>query len=150
MEAIMLNLECQTVYDIIRRIAEVDDVYKVVEADEIIAKLPQGLSLSKIQLSAIIRELKDRDYISVKYFTPDEYCLLVIKRIDERAKQQGQLVVDAEEDKPKERALYGEKKVKQATSVVSKGALFFAAFMGSFIGSAIVAVIAVIVTKFAI
>ena len=54
----MLNLECQTVYDIIRRIAEVDDVYKVVEADEIIAKLPQGLSLSKIQLSAIIRELK--------------------------------------------------------------------------------------------
>lgn len=97
----MLNLECQTVYDIIRRIAEVDDVYKVVEADEIIAKLPQGLSLSKIQLSAIIRELKDRDYISVKYFTPDEYCLLVIKRIDERAKQQGQLVVDAEEDSPK-------------------------------------------------
>lgn len=146
----MLNLECQTVYDIIRRIAEVDDVYKVVEADEIIAKLPQGLSLSKIQLSAIIRELKDRDYISVKYFTPDEYCLLVIKRIDERAKQQGQLVVDAEEDKPKERALYGENKEKKATSVVSKGALFFAAFMGSFIGSAIVAVIAVIVTKFAI
>ena len=141
----MLNLECQTVYDIIRRIAEVDDVYKVVEADEIIAKLPQGLSLSKIQLSAIIRELKDREYISVKYFTPDEYCLLVIKRIDERAKQQGQLVVDAEEDK-----LYGEKKEKKATSVVSKGALFFAAFMGSFIGSAIVAVIAVIVTKFAI
>ena len=150
MEAIMLNLECQTVYDIIRRIAEVDDVYKVVEADEIIAKLPQGLSLSKIQLSAIIRELKDREYISVKYFTPDEYCLLVIKRIDERAKQQGQLVVDAEEDKPKERALYGEKKEKKATSVVSKGALFFAAFMGSFIGSTIVAVIAVIVTKFAI
>ena len=76
--------------------------------------------------------------------------MLVIKRIDERAKQQGQLVVDAEEDKPKERALYGEKKEKKATSVVSKGALFFAAFMGSFIGSAIVAVIAVIVTKFAI
>ena len=106
MEAIMLNLECQTVYDIIRRIAEVDDVYKVVEADEIIAKLPQGLSLSKIQLSAIIRELKDRDYISVKYFTPDEYCLLVIKRIDERAKQQGQLVVDSDKVRNLTKSVY--------------------------------------------
>lgn len=146
----MLNLECQTVYDIIRRIAEVDDVYKVVEADEIIARLPQGLSLSKIQLSAIIRELKDREYISVKYFTPDEYCLLVVKRIDERAKQQGQLAQEQEEDKPKERALYGEKKEKRPAANVSKGALFWAALCGSFVGSAIIAVITVLVIKFAL
>lgn len=146
----MLNLECQTVYDIIRQIAEVDDVYKVVEADEIIARVPQGLTLSKIQLSAIIRELKDREYISVKYFTPDEYCLLVVKRIDERAKQQGVSVVENEEEKPKERELYGEKKEKNVVKGVSRGALFAAALFGSLIGSAIVAVVAILIIKFAL
>lgn len=146
----MLNLECQTVYDIIRQIAEVDNVYKVVEADEIIARVPQGLTLSKIQLSAIIRELKDREYISVKYFTPDEYCLLVVKRIDERAKQQGVSVVENEEEKPKERELYGEKKEKSVVKGVSRGALFAAALFGSLIGSAIVAVVAILIIKFAL
>lgn len=146
----MLNLECQTVYDIIRQIAEVDNVYKVVEADEIIARVPQGLTLSKIQLSAIIRELKDREYISVKYFTPDEYCLLVVKRIDERAKQQGVSVVENEEEKHKERELYGEKKEKSVVKGVSRGALFAAALFGSLIGSAIVAVVAILIIKFAL
>jgi len=146
----MLNLECQTVYDIIRSIAEVDDVYKVVEADEIIARLPKELPLSKIQLSAIIRELKDREYVSVKYFTPDEYCLLVIKRIDERAKQQGQLVSDTPEEKPKERALYSQKKKKDGVKSASSGALFAAAFLGSFVGSAIIAIIAILIVKFAL
>lgn len=146
----MLNLECQTVYDIIRSIAEVDDVYKVVEADEIIARLPKELPLSKIQLSAIIRELKDREYVSVKYFTPDEYCLLVIKRIDERAKQQGQLVSDTPEEKPKERSLYNPKKKKDGVKSASSSALFAAAFFGSFVGSAIIAIIAILIVKFAL
>lgn len=79
----MLSLECQTVYDLIRQIAGEEEVYKIIEADEIIERLPSGLPLSKVQLSAIIRELKDREYILVKYFTPDEYCLSVIKRIEE-------------------------------------------------------------------
>ena len=82
----MLSLECQTVYDLIRQIAGEEEVYKIIEADEIIERLPSGLPLSKVQLSAIIRELKDREYILVKYFTPDEYCLSVIKRIEEPPK----------------------------------------------------------------
>ena len=47
----MLSLECQTVYDLIRQIAGEEEVYKIIEADEIIERLPSGLPLSKVQLS---------------------------------------------------------------------------------------------------
>ncbi len=142
----MLNLECQTVYDIIRAIAETDDVYKIVEAEEIIARLPQGVSLSKVQLSAVIRELKERAYIVVKYFTPDEYCLMVVKRIEEPVKQQEDERQDEKTVAHKERAVDDKKKGKQAKPV-SKVALFFTALIGSALGSAIIATIALIVAK---
>lgn len=61
----MLSLECQTVYDLIRQIAGEEEVYKIIEADEIIERLPSGLPLSKVQLSAIIRELKDLSLIHI-------------------------------------------------------------------------------------
>lgn len=38
----MLSLECQTVYDLIRQIAGEEEVYKIIEADEIIERLPSG------------------------------------------------------------------------------------------------------------
>lgn len=106
----MLNLECQTVYDVIRSIAGENDVYKIVEADEIIDRMPKEIALTKVQLSAIIRELKDREYITVKYFTPDEYCLLVIKRIDERAKLQQAEVVAPEQPAEEQKEKKGKKK----------------------------------------
>ena len=139
----MLSLECQTVYDLIRQIAGEEEVYKIIEADEIIERLP----LSKVQLSAIIRELKDREYILVKYFTPDEYCLSVIKRIEEPPKAVA--APQSEEEKPAERTLYQNKPTKvKAEKVASKGALFVMSLLGSLIGSAIVAIVTVLVIKF--
>ena len=144
----MLGLECQTVYDIIRNIAGEAEVYKIIEADEILERIPQGLTLSKVQLSSVIRELKDREYILVKYFTPDEYCLSVVKRIEEVQKPVVQ-APQAEEEKPQERTLYQKKTVKEkAEKTVGKGVLFFTSFLGSLVGSAIVAIVTVLLAKF--
>lgn len=148
----MLNLECQTVYDVIRSIAGENDVYKIVEADEIIDRMPKEIALTKVQLSAIIRELKDREYITVKYFTPDEYCLLVIKRIDERAKLQQAEVVAPEQPAEEQKEKKGKKKISddKPAKVAGKGATFFEALLGSFIGSGIVATITALIIKFVI
>jgi len=83
----MLSIESQAIYDILCDITELSEVYKIVDADEINEKLPVGITLTKVQLSQIIRDLKDRDYVDIKYFTPDEYCLRVIKRVDPVEKQ---------------------------------------------------------------
>lgn len=148
----MLNLECQTVYDVIRSIAGENDVYKIVEADEIIDRMPKEIALTKVQLSAIIRELKDREYITVKYFTPDEYCLLVIKRIDERAKLQQAEVVAPEQPAEEQKEKKGKKKSSddKPAKVADKGVTFFSALLGSFIGSGIVATITSLIIKFVI
>lgn len=144
----MLSLECQTVYDIIRAIAGEEEVYKVVEADEISMRLPSALVLDKVKLASIIRELKDRGYIFVKYFTPDEYCLSVVKRIENKT-----VAVPAQEQtSAKEQAgqvVVPQKTEKQKSGVVvSKVGAFFSALLGSLIGSAIVAIVTVLIVKF--
>lgn len=141
----MLNLECQTVYDAIRTLTGNDDVYKVVEAEEIIARLPQEVVLSKVQLSAIIRELKEREYIIVKYFTPDEYCLMANKRIEVKQER----IAAQEEEAPRAVARVEKKPKEKVAKPVSKGALFFASLLGSLVGSGIIAVITTLIIKFA-
>ena len=59
------------------------DVYKVVEADEILERLPEGDRPDKQTLGTAIRDLRGLGCIEVKYFTPDEYCLLVTRRAAE-------------------------------------------------------------------
>ncbi len=151
----MLSVEHQTVYDIIRAIAVDLDVYKVLEADEILERLPIGIRVSKIQLSSIIRDLKELDYIMVKYFTPDEYCLLVRKLIDDTLKPQAQVVNEAQHQQ--DRVLYSEqkrelkreqKRVDKEVKTVGLGRVFFMSFLGAFLASGIVATIAAIIIKF--
>lgn len=142
----MLTLECQTVYDAICSLAGEEEVYKVVEADEIFSRVPSGFSFDKVKLAAIIRELKDRGYILVKYFTPDEYCLAVVKRLEEHTEQAqpqpdiapgvGQVAVPVAPQRQK------------SSSGASKVGAFFAALFGSIIGSAIVAVVTVLIVHF--
>ncbi len=142
----MLSLEHQTVYDIIKSVAVDNDVYKVIEADEILSRLPAGLKMSKVSLSQIIRDLKDSDYLDVKYFTPDEYCLLVRKLIEDPIKQ----VVQQDVESPRgERTLYGEREKKEPKEkVAGLGRVFFLSFLGAFFGSGIVAMIALLIIKF--
>ncbi len=143
----MLSLEHQTVYDIIRDIASEEDVYKVIEADEILERMPKAIPLSKVQLSAIIRDLRDMEYLNVKYFTTDEYCMLVTKRIEDlTAKRQNK--GDGEETQS-QAVVSEDKKVEKAKIKQLSGAkVFFVSFLGSFIAGIIVAVIAVIISKY--
>ena len=55
-----------------------DGAYKIIDADEIIAKLSDSDRCTKVELSGIIRTLSDNDYIKVKYSTVDEYCLATL------------------------------------------------------------------------
>lgn len=134
-------------------IAGTDDVFKVVEADEILEKLPAGTTLDKQALSVIIRDLKGMGYLEVKYFTPDEYCLLVSRRAQE-------LLAPAEEQ-PREEGASSPATVSSAPAQKSaprrekapKHAFFgvlLAAFIGGIIGGAVVTIIAVLVQKLAL
>lgn len=140
----MLTLESQTVYDAIRSIAGEEEVYKVVEADEILTRLPSTLSFDKVKLASIIRELKDRGYILVKYFTPDEYCLALVKKLEDDPSQ-----AQNEGGQQQENNVYVPAQViKRGGGSVSKAGAFFSALIGSILGSAIVAVITVLIVKF--
>ncbi len=144
----MLALEAKTVYDILCALTGDTEVYKIIDADEVIEKLPAEVRLSKIQLSQIIRDLKDREYIDVKYFTPDEYCLQIVRRVEVPAQQVQQAAPAAAVKE--QRVPYGEKKQKEEAKApaVRKGAVFLMAFLGSLLGSAIIAAVAVILIKF--
>lgn len=131
-------------------IAGTDDVFKVVEADEILERMPADAALDKQALSVIIRDLKGMGYLEVKYFTPDEYCLLVSRRAQE-------LLAPEEEETPAAPSLPSSAPAPAAQPAarrekLSKRAAFgvmLAAFVGGIVGGAIVTIIAVIVQKFA-
>lgn len=134
-------------------IAGTDDVFKVVEADEILEKLPAGTALDKQALSVIIRDLKGMGYLEVKYFTPDEYCLLVSRRAQE--------LLAPETEQPREEGASSPATVSSAPAQKSaprrekapKHAFFgvlLAAFLGGIIGGAVVTIIAVLVQKLAL
>ena len=133
-------------------IAGTDDVFKVVEADEILEKLPAGTTLDKQALSVIIRDLKGMGYLEVKYFTPDEYCLLVSRRAQEL------LVPETEQTRKEE----GASSPATVSAPAAKSAprrekapkhaffgVLLAAFLGGIIGGAVVTIIAVLVQKLA-
>ena len=134
-------------------IAGTDDVFKVVEADEILEKLPAGTALDKQALSVIIRDLKGMGYLEVKYFTPDEYCLLVSRRAQE-------LLAPAEEQSREEENAASPVLASSAPAAkpaprrekAPKHAFFgvlLAAFIGGIVGGAVVTIIAVLVQKLA-
>lgn len=148
----MLNPDSKLIYDILRSITQGDDVYKIIEADEIFALLPEDKTFTKVQLSSIIRELKDRDYISVKYFTPDEYCLLTLSRFDDASAQPvvtAELVEpEAEEPQEKTERIRYEKAKEKPAKTVKSGLVFLMSFIGSLLGSAVVAAVAIVIAKF--
>ena len=146
----MLNPDSKLIYDILRSITQGDDVYKIIEADEIFALLPEGKTFTKVQLSSIIRELKDRDYISVKYFTPDEYCLLTMSRFDEtQPVVQAEPIVEAVvEGKEKRERIRYEKAADKPAKSLKGGFVFLMAFLGALLGSAVITAVAIVLEKF--
>lgn len=147
----MLNIEGKAIYDILCEITGNSEVYKIVDADEINEKLPANINLTKVQLSQMIRDLKDREYVDIKYFTPDEYCLRVIKRIEQEEKNSTEETPTTEgeqtEEEKGERQLYGP---KRNVGAVKPGLVLFMSFLGGILGSGFVAAITAILLKFVI
>lgn len=145
----MLSQESRQIYDILRKLTGDDDVYKIIDADEVLEQL-EGLELTKVQLSAIIKDLKERDYINVKYFTPDEYCLLTLKIIEDvpltAAKEEIKQDGEDEDISKKERISYSQSEVKPVKAV-KPGVVFLMAFLGAVIGSGVIAAIALVIAK---
>lgn len=137
----MLTLESQTVYDAISSIAGEEEVYKVVEADEILIRLPSSIYLDKIKLASIIRELKDKGYIFVKYFTPDEYCLALAKRNEAQQSQ-------SQSNALQKNVILPAQVIKRRSGSISRAGAFFSALIGSILGSGIVATITALLIKF--
>ena len=134
----MLEGQSKVIYDVLKKLTGEDDVFKIIEAEEIIEKLPA--EISKVQLASIIRDLKDRNYISVKYFTPDEYCLLTLNYIEENEKAE----IVSDDAKPTvQNAVVVQPKTKN-------GKVFLFSFLGALLGSAVVSAIAIVIIKFAL
>lgn len=142
----MLDAEKKEVMRVLRELTGQDDVYKVIEAEEILEKISPDTPLNKQQLSAIIRDLRDREYLQVKYFTPDEYCLLTMKHTEELAQLVEDVTVAAKE--------HVQEATEQAAQVpvtkvkVNKISVMIFAFLGGLLGGGIVTAIFVIVQKF--
>lgn len=147
----MLNIESKAIYDILSEITGNSEVYKIVDADEINDRLPENITLTKVQLSQIIRDLKDRDYVDIKYFTPDEYCLRIIKHIEQEESESGEsesAPVTAESDTDESgRQLYAPRK---SGGNARPGLVLFMSFLGGVLGSGFVAAITAILLKFVI
>ncbi len=136
----MVDGEAKLVLDALRKLTGTDGIYKVIEAEEILELLP--VELTKLQLSSAIRDLRDREYIKVKYFTPDEYCLLTVRIIEDALEHTdgGEVTVSTVTATPVAVA-------EQVKPVSSKKALA-AAFFGAFLGGGLVMAIAIVLLKF--
>ena len=129
--------EAKVVLEALRKLTGTNDIYKVIEADEIIAELPY--QMTKLQLSAAIRDLRDREFIKVKYFTPDEYCLLTVKTKEEAPVVDGGEVYEAT-------AVTTVQKTEKVKPASSKKA-FWMSFLGAFLGGGAVMSIAIILLE---
>ena len=129
------------------------DTFKVLEADEILGRLPEGTVMDKQALGAVIRELRGTGYLDVKYLTPDEYCLLVSPRAEEALRPPREEEPKSADTPQMPVPQRNEETVrKKAREYDAKTApkLFAIAFAGSMLGGMIVAALAIILQKFAL
>lgn len=134
----------------LRELTGEDDIFKVVEADEILEKVPASEGLDKQHLSFIIRDLRDADYLKVKYFTPDEYCLLTVKKLEDEAEE---TPADAAAPASKPRVVATRTRSaedRRQPKAPGRVSVLLMAFFGSALGGMIVTAIAIILQKFAV
>lgn len=129
--------EAKVVLEALRKLTGTNEIYKVIEAEEIIAELPY--QMTKLQLSAAIRDLRDREYIKVKYFTPDEYCLLTVKTKEETVVTSDQEVYEATAVTTLPKA--------EKTKAVSEKKAFWMGFLGAFLGGGVIMSIAIVLLE---
>lgn len=130
--------EIRVVLEALRKLTGTDGTYKIIEAEEIIAELPY--QMTKLQLSSIIRDLRDREYIKVKYFTPDEYCLLT-------ANVKEDVVVYEGEETQETTATPTVARAEKPAKPVSSKKAFWMGFLGAFLGGGSIMAIAIILLE---
>ena len=129
------------------------DTFKVLEADEILGRLPEGTVMDKQALGAVIRELRGTGYLDVKYLTPDEYCLLVSPRAEEALRplrEEEPRSADTPQTPVPQRNEETVRKKAREYDAKTAPKLFAIAFAGSMLGGMIVAALAIILQKFAL
>lgn len=137
----MIDGQAKMVLDALRKVTGTDGVYKVIEAEEILEVLP--VELTKLQLSSAIRDLRDREYVKVKYFTPDEYCLLTVRVIEDVVEHaEEEVVVATATTTPTTVAPTAPQKSVTAWKA------FVLSFFGAFLGGGVVMSLAVILLKY--
>lgn len=148
---VAMNAEARAVFEALRRIAGDDGVYKVIEAEEVLERLPAEMSSAgKQQLGTVIRQLRDDGFVKVKYFTPDEYCLLTVKKLEDEAEE---APADAAAPASKSRVVATRTRSaedRRQPKAPGRVSVFLMAFFGSALGGMIVTAIAIILQKFAV
>ncbi len=155
---VRMNTESRQVFEALQKLTENAEIFKVVEADEIIDMLPQGAStMTKQELYTIIRGLRDEEYVKVKYFTPDEYCIKINKELEIEEPPVAQVLVTPIEEVAESMTEMAcpvaseENEIKTENgSKDSKIKTMFYAMFGGIIGGAIVTAIAIIIIKLAV
>ena len=135
--------EAKVVLEALRKLTGTNDIYKVIEAEEIIAELPY--QISKLQLSATIRDLRDREYIKVKYFTPDEYCLLTVKTKEDTLVQETEEIHETTAVTTTVATTVA--RAEKAPKPVSSKKAFLMGFLGAFLGGGAVMSIAIVLLE---
>lgn len=152
----MLDKNGSIVLNIINGIS--DGAYKIIDADDIISAVPDGVKLTRLELSGIIRSLVDHELIAVKYSNLEEYCLAALPKARIIAEKEREKAVvppppsvyhnnsssdggeDDDETENKD-SVYNEGLVSQRMSTIdyslirknAKSGAFVGAFFGSFI-----------------
>lgn len=104
-----------------------DGAYKVIEAEELIAKLPSKLATEADGLKQTLKYLKEREYIDIKYSDNDVYCLFPL---------------------PKGRLYFENENAKTAEAHTHFRQFLFTAFLGAMAGAIIGSIITALVVRF--
>ncbi|HPD01906.1 MAG TPA: hypothetical protein P5161_05610 [Eubacteriales bacterium] len=135
----MLDEKSVKVLEYIRSVSK-DGAFKVMDADEIIESA--GGALTKAELSKVIKDLAEREYIYVKFATLNDYCLAgTSKAIIEAEKTAvvAQKIIE-------ETGVVAAPGIKTASGISVKRQLFLAALLGGFIGGFFASIVYLIIS----
>jgi hypothetical protein len=119
----MLDKRTSSVLACINELCE-EGTYKVIEAEELIKSLPVKFMTEEDGLKQMIKYLKEREYINIKYSDDKVYCLCPLPK--------GRLYFEQENSEKSDSS----KKFKEFLWTA-----FFGAMAGSIIGAVITAII---------
>ena len=122
----MLDLRCNLLLDLINK--ECSSGYTVLETEEILSRLPIKAAIDRDVLSDCLKELSDRELISVKYRDDKEICFSLLPK--------GRLLFENKTE--------NERKEKEIINALFKKA-FIGGVSGGITGSVIYALISLII-----